>query len=371
MSEIPGAWFHCRHCGALFKAADADKRGDCPACGHDPVTGGEGAPDDGSPEAVRVRRKVRRPGASRQHQHQSRHRSREGKKKARMLMFLVAGWVILVGIGAVLLKRKWPDVPPAPSADYVEKDVGLSKDDQQFLEDHSEACADCMSGFLSTSDVAARSRHVLRAEQTVARMARYYSQNPEVPAGTQLELVMRNLIHTPAGPAVEMMWKKGEGDFLESVFFQENGEWKLDWEAYVRAGSESWGLFLIGTEAGEGEFRVLARERLGAEGQSGASIGLVLSFPRPGHPGEVVSSSPEIRVTRATALGRAIEEAFAARAENRGAFGSKMSTFDPAGMVRLRVRVKRSGEEERSFEIEELLAPHWLELPGMPVKAGE
>ena len=50
--------------------------------------------------------------------------------------------------------------------------------------------------------------------------------------------------------------------------------------------------------------------------------------------------------------------------------GSKLGEVDPDEMIRLRVRISRKGEEERSFQIDELLATHWLELPA-PAESGE
>ena len=66
---------------------------------------------------------------------------------------------------------------------------------------------------------------------------------------------------------------------------------------------------------------------------------------------------------RNSPTGRAIEEAFAARAKGLGPFGSTMVTFDPDEMIRLHVRMTREGEDEREFQIAELFACHWLELP--------
>src|SRR5690606_33075644 len=92
-------------------------------------------------------------------------------------------------------------------------------------------------------------------------------------------------------------------------------------------------------------------------------IKLVLYGTKPGQPGEAVSPSPEIRVERASDMGRAIEEAFTARAENLGSFGSAVVGFDPDEMIRLHVRVTREGDEEQVFRITHLIATHWMELP--------
>jgi hypothetical protein len=365
VSEISGGWFHCCHCGKLFAApADPGNRGNCPECGHDPATGEESASDLAG--GTRVRRRVRKHGSP----HHQGKRSRHDRKKARALMLFVAGWVALVALAALFLKRI-PNSAPTPSPGYVEKTGRPSEADLQFLQDHVQECTDHFLAFLNATDAATRAQHVVRSEQAVSRMTRYYELNPFVPSAENLVPTLQNVIHTPAGTGIETMWKRDNGELLEAVFFEDRGEWKLDWDAYVRQNSEPWELFLAAQGPGEGEFRVLARERIGAGGRSDESIGLVLYRARPGYPDEAVSPSPEVRVIRASALGRAIEEAFEARKENTGAFGSKASNADPDGMIRLRVKINRSGDETRVFRVEELLATHWLEIPGTPIKAGE
>ena len=284
-------------------------------------------------------------------------------------MYFVLGWIVVVGAGAVMMKRMWPSTAPTPSPDYVEKGGALTEEDVQLLKENLERASAHFGEFLKAPDVGSRALHVLRPEQTVARMSRYYDQHVQTPLEGGTAATMHNVMHTPAGPAIETMWKRENGDELEAVFFEEKGDWKLDWDAYVRAGTASWGLFLADTGEGEGTFRVLARERIGASGRSDESIGLVLYEPRAGHPDEPTLPSPEIRVNRATAMGRAIQEAFEAKAKNLGAFKGKAHLQDPPEMIRLNVRIRRSGESERVFQIEELLAVHWLEIPGTPIKA--
>jgi hypothetical protein len=344
-----------------------EERGNCPACNHDPVTG-----EEAGNTLVKVRKKVRKPG-SHHHQHprQSRERSSHGRKKARYLVYFVFGWVAVVGGWAVMSKRAWQNKVPVPSPDYVAKSVELTEDEVRLLQENLKKAADHLAEFLRAPDVGSRALHVLRPEQTVPRMGRYYDRNPQAPLQGGTSLILQNVMHTPAGPAIETLWQRENGDVLEAVFFEEKSDWKLDWDAFTRAGTESWGLFLAGTGDGEGTFRVLARERIGAGGRNDESIGLVLYEPRPGHPDEATLPSPEIRVTRATALGRAIQEAFDAKAKKLSAFHGKSDARDPAEMVRLNVRIRRSGTSERVFQIEELLAAHWLEIPGTPVKAGQ
>jgi hypothetical protein len=225
-----------------------------------------------------------------------------------------------------------------------------------------EACGKRLSEFLVASDTGARGVHVLGGSSTVQRMARVQQFNPYYATDEELKIEEYGVIRTPAGRAIESLWKLGEDKRIEVVFLEEEGEWKIDWDAYVRASSESWALFLAGRGAGKGEFRLLARERIGAERLEDEFIGLVLYGTRFGHPGEAVSPSPEIKVERDSPMGRQIEDAFLARKNGVRTFGSRLSDVDPDEMIRLRVRVSRKGEDERVFQIDELLATHWLGL---------
>ncbi|MEK7953536.1 FmdB family zinc ribbon protein [Luteolibacter soli] len=361
MSDIPGAWFHCSRCGALFRGtADADQRGACPECGGDPVAGTEATE---APGPVLIRRKVRKPkersGSS---SSRSKH-NREGQKKARALAIFVVVWAVVLGTAAIWLKGKSPDASEATSVLDAQAVGGQAMEDSRLLQDQIQNCARRLEQFVGAGDIGGRSPHVLRAKEILPEMAAALKYEPILSSDASFTLPFYQVIHTPAGRAIETMWKEDDGKFLEAVFFEEEGEWKIDWHAFSRASSEPWPQFVSGKGKGEGVFRVLARERVGANGRDPEFIGLVLYAPRPGRPGEAFSPSPEIRVTRASDMGRAIEEAFTTRAKNLGPFGSGVVKYDPGEMIRLHVRVTREGAEERTFKITDLLATHWMELP--------
>ena len=362
MSDIPGAWFHCSRCGALFRAAaDAEQRGLCPECGGDPVADSEVAE---VPAPVLIRRKVRKPkersgsGSGR-----SKHHS-QGRKKARALAVFVVIWAAVLGAAATWLRSKSPDASESTSVLDEQVMGGQAMEDTRLLHDQFENCVARLAEFLAAGDIGGQTPHVLRAKEILTEMAASLKYEPILSSDAKMSWLFHQVIHTPAGRAIETMWKdEKSGRQVEAVFFEEEGEWKIDWHAFTRAGSEPWTLFVSGRGKGEGEFRVLARERTGAHGRDPEFIGLVLYTPKPGHPGEAIAPSTEIRVLRNSEMGRAIEEAFAARAKDLGAFGSGVVAFDPDEMIRLHVRVTREGEEERIFKITDLIATHWMELP--------
>lgn len=283
-------------------------------------------------------------------------------------MIFVAVWIGLVALLVIKMKGKDTGPPPA-SPEYVEKDVQSKQEDLHLLNQKLQGCAQHFQEFMVASDPASRALHVINPDKTVARMARYYAIHPAIPYTGALKLRSHHVIHTPAGPAIETAWALDDEQQVEAVFFEDRGEWKLDWDAFVRFNTESWALFLSAQGPAGGVFRVLARERIGADGKNDEYIGLVLGVPRFGHPEELVSPSPEIRVKRASEIGRRIEEAFRTREEGLGAFGSVAVQADPGEMIRLRVRLVREEGDERSYKITELLGTHWMEIDEPAVKS--
>jgi len=352
VSDNPGAWYHCIRCGSLFKAdANPERRGLCPECGQDPA--GDEAREPQAP--VRIRRKVRKPRAHKPPR-------RRDTRKAKALMVFVLIWSVLLALVAVFLSGGEGSDGSSVEPERPGMVGEFTQEEHRLIQDQLDGCGQRLMQFLAASNIAGRAPHVIDAKRTVQRMARFQQFTPIFPMTAKLEIEAYDVLHTPVGRAIETRWKAEDGERFEAVFFEEDGEWKIDWDAFVRAGSESWPLFLAGRGEGAGEFRLLARERIGANGRDSQFIGLVLYATRPGHPGEAVSPSPEIRVQRSTPMGRQLEDAFAARARGRGAFDNKAVAADPADMIRLRVKVTRQGDEERVFQITELHACHWLQL---------
>jgi len=319
------------------------------------VAGGETA---GS-EPARVRRKVRKP----KEPGDRPKRHHPGRRKARALAIFVIVWAVVLSATAVLVRKLAPDASDTTSVVDAEAIGGQAMEDARLISDQLENCGNRLGQFLSANDIGGQTPHVLRADKILPEMARALQFNPIFPVEGRISPSFYQVIRTPAGRAIESIWKVEDGKQVEAVFFEEEGEWKIDWHAYTRAGSGSWPLFVSGRGKEEGVFRVLARERIGAGGRDPEFIGLVLYAQRAGRPGEAVSPSPEIRVERASEMGRSIEEAFASRREGFGAFGSGVVKEDPDDMIRLHVRVTREGGEERVFRISELIATHWMEQP--------
>lgn len=358
MSDIPGSWFHCSRCGALFRASSLpEQRGPCTTCGGDPVAAPHTIDESGQ---VLIRRKVRK----RRKNPRPEKQRRGSRKKARALVRLVIIWVLLLCFYAAGVHFIGPQRSRELSGDREGKLNEQSRDDARLIQLAINDCHKRLADFLAANDIAGRSPHVFDPQRVIPEMARAEIYDPIFSSKEPLTLDFHQVVHTPAGPVIQTMWRQEGGGLIEAVFIKDaNGEWKIDWHAFTHAGSTSWSNFLIEEGDSEGTFRLLARERVGATGRDPDYIALVLYAPRFGNPSGMENPSPEIRVARNSLFGQRILGAFGDRTRGIGRFGNRVLTYDPEDMIRLHVRIARKSGREASFDILELIATDWMELP--------
>ena len=183
------------------------------------------------------------------------------------------------------------------------------------------------------------------------------------------------VIETTAGPLVETLWKDKDNYRIEAVFRRDRNDWRLDWEAFTRFAEIPWPMFAAGAGEPLQEFRLLARQRLVGERKNDLAISLVFYPPRFGMPGDVGTASPEFLIPRANDNGRKLEALFALRAQGKSPLSAHVPAEDPDGMIRVRVRIRRHVDAQgtRRFELEEVLAGHWLGIAdtGIPETPAE
>jgi len=286
------------------------------------------------------------------------------------MLKIIGGWLavlILILVGAHYFwggegPQNKPSRLPAVAAAFDSSDV-------VFLETASPKCMREFAGFIDAITPEEQNQFVLSAASTAVQMARYYNSNPLIKIDkTGMKLDKQVILNLPEGKALETLWHCADGRTLDAVFREEKGEWKLDWDHFIRYSDAPWALFLAGGGDNECEFRLLARERLAEERKNAETISLVLYAPRFGNPGDVGFQSPEFMVPRKSTNGKLLDAAF--KMDRRGAkvFGSTLPNLNPDGMIRVRVKVRRTEiEGERKFEIIQVLACHWYSLddPGV------
>ena len=88
---------------------------------------------------------------------------------------------------------------------------------------------------------------------------------------------------------------------------------------------------------------------------------------------EAGTPSPEFVVPKLSGPGRKLQALFDLHGQRKFPLGAKVPSEDPDDMIRLRVRVRRSTDSHgvRKFEIEDVLAGHWLGVAesGIPEEA--
>jgi hypothetical protein len=362
-------WFHCGRCGSLFqsKAGDLAERL-CAKCGFDPSTGVMDAPTD-APASIPV--ETPRSGSK-----SAKHGKHGGKRRRNryFMLKLVAGWSLVLALIVIGARRMFDNGVDSSGPAIVQEETtsSLSQEELALLNDAGEKCNNAFSGYLSAITPEERNQFVLKPIATASRMNRFYSLNPLTTIDpATVTLTERQILRLPGENAITTLWKIEDGRSIEAVFRQENGEWRLDWDHFARYSDYPWPLFLAGSGPSEGEFRLLARERLAEMRKDQETISLVLYTPRFGQPKEIGIQSPEFLVPRTSTNGLRLAAAFKLARDGRQVYDSKLPETNPDGMIRVRVKVKRTeADMQRRFEITAVKACHWYDIedPGVTVE---
>lgn len=285
---------------------------------------------------------------------------------------LIVGWsavILMIVFGA---RYRWGEQTDHKTfVSKIHAKATISAEDAAFLSDNGPRANRTFSGFLAARSPEERNQFVLSPVTTASRMARFYALNPlvNIPPET-LSLSKNAILHLPSGNAIETLWNTTDGLQIDAVFVEQEGEWRLDWDHFARFSTYPWALFLAGSGDEEGEFRLLARQRLAEERKNEDSLSIVLYAPRFGTPREPGFQSPEFLVRRDTRSGRLLDAAFKLQKDGKRPFEVNIPNPDPDEFVRVRVKVKRIEDPAgRRFELQDVLACHWysVDAPGVEI----
>lgn len=293
-----------------------------------------------------------------------------------LMLKLAAGWIVLL-LAIVFAARKFWNGDSAAHPivqNSSSKKRTNSAEDQFLLNEASPLCGQTLSRFLSAMTPEERFQFVSSPLETATRMAGFYNMNP-LETIDHKSIVLQNVAvaHLPGKNAVEFQMHSRDGRLLDVVFVKENDEWRIDWNHFVRYSGMPWALFLAGSGEAEGEFRLLARERLADERKNAETISLVLYAPRFGNSRDTGFQSPEFVIRRDTRDGRLLDSAFALERSGKRPFGVNLPSINPEGLIRVRVKIRRTEvDSERHFEIEKVVACHWYSIddPGVEIDGG-
>lgn len=348
-------WFHCGHCGALFQstAGPSDERL-CAMCGFNPTPTTPSSADFESKLIPTETSGGKRPGKD---------------KKRPLMLKLLSGWLLLIAIIVVGVRLLWHTEPPKKELPAANATPTFIDQDAELLPKAMPQCLDVLSGFLVSNTPEERNQFVYSPVSTASQINRFYTLNPAIKmAPGTLSLIGKSVLHLPGAKAIETHWKSKDGKEIDAVFREENGEWRLDWKQFVRYGDYPWSLFLAGAGPDEGEFRLLARERLAEERKNSESISLVFYAPRFGNPQDAGIPSPEFLIPRNTLDAQRIDAALRLARNGKRVFDAKLPDLNPSETIPVRVKAKRIETGlARRFEITSVTACHWYSLddPGV------
>ncbi len=338
----------------------------CSKCGSNPSLGVEAAaPESESTEANPLGTEAPTAGGKQRTPVRKRRRSY-------VMLKILGSWLLLVVFIVFAAKRVFNDLPetrtPAATGQPEER---ASVEDIALKQEAANPCAQTLTGFLAATTPEGHNQFVIDPIQTAARMDRFYSLNAMVNIDPSV-LSLRDLavLHLPGQPAVETYWTLTDGRTLDAVFIKQNDDWLLDWDHFVRFSDYPWALFLAGSGNSEGEFRLLARERLADERKGANTISMVLYAPRFGYANETGPQSPEFLVKRDSNNGKLLEKAFALERSSKRVFDVQLPSINPEGLIRVRVKVRRHNETTgRNFELIDIVACHWYSSndPGLVI----
>ena len=341
----------------------------CSSCGRNPSLGIEPPPAD---EAVPAPAPTGNPG-------EREKRPVKKRKRSYLMLQLILGWSVLLLAIIYGARWKWGEKPGDHKnpVSHASTKIVVPEEDVILLDQAAPLCSQTFSGFLAAGTPEQQNQFVLSPITTAARMARFFSLNPLVVIDPQkLGLSKHAVLHLPGRRAIETYWSSSDGRELDAVFMEENGEWRLDWDHYVRFSEYPWPLFLAGSGPEQGEFRLLARERLAEERKNADTISIVFYAPRFGSRTETGTQSPEFLIKRDTKNGRLLDAAFKLEKAGKRVFDVNLPSATPEGFIRVRVKVRRVEEAgERRYELEDVIACHWyshdapgVEIPEQPLK---
>lgn len=305
---------------------------------------------------------------------EKRNKSKRKNRQTYFVLKLVLGWVLFLSAIIFITLQLWPDDlenRPPPVVDS-EGPTRPTPEDLKLLERGANFCNSTFLAIIQSATPEQQNQYVANPIATASRMAKFYRMNsmPRVDAKS-LTLTNYAVLHLPSKPAIEAHWATQDGQAFDAVFVEENNEWRLDWDHYVRYSDVPWTLFLAGSDRDRGEFRLLARERLAEERKDSDTLSIIFYAPKFGFPNTPGYQSPEFLIKRDSPEGRLLTAAFQQEKSDKRPFNTNLPSINPEGMIRVRATMRRIEENgERRFEMEKLHACHWYstDAPGIEIK---
>lgn len=294
------------------------------------------------------------------------------------MLALVFGWTFVTAAIVFVANHYWRSSDPRSEAWQAQQaEERLTSEDSELLRQYAGQCEQLLLNLLSQNSPEGVSPFVFNRLDAFSDIIKYYQSNP----GTQItdsNIMMHRMsvIHLPEGPAIEGQWITEDGRLIDVVFRRQDDQWLVDWHHFARFSEHPWALFLAGDGPDEAEFRLLVRQRLLRQvllDESEDRLSLAFHAPRFGRPDDPGPASSAFDLEWDDERAKLLMAGFNQAREGNRPFGSILPPPEPdEDMMRVRIVIRRiDGENERIFEIVDVLACHWLQLDHPGVSPGQ
>lgn len=382
MSAINKGYYHCNGCDSVFESEVVVVGSlHCPECGREVV----GILDDGSLSAShRGNGNFNQDLSSEQEGAEgvvganTREQSlpHDGSEDlvsdkdqvATQLRAIFIGWVLLVvmvvGI-AIYFNRQGEDLAESPQeASKNKRQIELEKHALKLAIPH---CANTITGFLGAATPASKAQYVYEGIRLSPEIESFYANNQDFDRSkSQVKIVRYHDLNVAGLNAIGTVCQLNTGERFEVVFIRDEQEWKIEWKSFVRYSQTDWSLFSAKDNGEESEFRLYMRVL--DVGRDLAGNDIMVKFYKPDvyrGAGYTGYASETVRVPAFGEAGELITAMTKNRARDNGEdlVGMRISDFDPEHYhrVRVRVRLRKTLDEDPYLELVELYANHWYD----------
>ncbi|TAG08924.1 MAG: hypothetical protein EAZ42_08705 [Verrucomicrobia bacterium] len=354
------AWYYCEKCGELYQAPFGNPDASlCNFCG---------VPIDSSDQvSPQLTYKEALPEKKESSSHGGERRKKRKRKKSYLLTKIVVGWTLVIAAITLGAKYMWrgPADEPKNAIAVVMNPLELTAQEEQFLQYNVQGTNECFNRFISSMTPEQSNGYTADSVVTAARMGRFYSHNPRIKIDAiKLKRLESSVVNFPESRGIVSLWQPENGEVFDAAFVKEGDTWLLDWDHYVRYSDYPLNFFRFAEGMVEGEFRLLARERLADENTQNDLINIEFYTPKPSTLNETTGDPLDLVIQRSSAEGKILTEAFARNKQQPIIFGVKLEKMPASEMIRVRVKLQRreNAAGVKSFKLAKVIACHWYSI---------
>ena len=284
INKNKAAWYHCGRCGSLFQSHTHMTRiRFCSECGLNPKPSMVSISSQAETHLENFKDIKEKSSSSNKH----RKKNISFKKISHLTIGIAVVWWLIAGLIIYSAKTIWPDkIQQKSTPTYDSKKIdnhanlALEKENLLLINRSVEGCMQTLKDFFQATLPEERNQHVIQSFDSPIRIERYHNiENLNLASPPTLEHSQWSVVNIAEEKAIEATWTNDEGRRFEAIFRKQREEWLIDWEHFVRYSDMPLAVFLSGNGDAEGEFRLLARERLAEERKDLPTISIMFYAP--------------------------------------------------------------------------------------------